>query len=55
MTEQDGYYIVSAICIGSGVLAVLFFLIPTAKKLQGMCRHTLRPDATAYTCSQLSQ
>ncbi|KAI0762568.1 MFS general substrate transporter [Fomes fomentarius] len=36
VTEQDGYYIVSAICIGSGVLAVLFFLIPTAKKLQAV-------------------
>ncbi|OJT13218.1 hypothetical protein TRAPUB_10237 [Trametes pubescens] len=34
VTEQDGYYIVSAICLGFGVLSVLFFLIPTARKLQ---------------------
>ncbi|KAH9850660.1 MFS general substrate transporter [Lenzites betulinus] len=36
VTEQDGYYIVSAICLGFGVLSVLFFLIPTAKKLQAV-------------------
>ena len=35
VTEQDGYYIVSALCVGFGLLSVLFFLIPTAKKLQG--------------------
>ena len=38
MTEQDGYYIVSAICMGFGILSVLFFLIPTARKLQGALR-----------------
>ncbi|KAI0757425.1 MFS general substrate transporter [Daedaleopsis nitida] len=36
VTEQDGYYIVSALCIGFGVLSVMFFLIPTAKKLQAV-------------------
>nr|VWO97734.1 N/A [Ganoderma boninense] len=36
VTVQDGYYIVSAICIGFGLLSVVFFLIPTAKKLQGV-------------------
>ncbi|KAM5534345.1 hypothetical protein V8D89_011938 [Ganoderma adspersum] len=36
VTVQDGYYIVSAICIGFGLLSVIFFLIPTAKKLQGV-------------------
>ena len=43
MTEQDGFYIVSALCLGFGVLSVLFFLIPTAKKLQGKRRHLLLP------------
>ena len=38
VTEQDGYYIVSAICMGFGILSVLFFLIPTARKLQGALR-----------------
>ncbi|OBZ78994.1 hypothetical protein A0H81_00307 [Grifola frondosa] len=36
ITEQDGYYIVSAICLGFGLLSVLFFLIPTARKLQAV-------------------
>ncbi|CDO70928.1 hypothetical protein BN946_scf184829.g36 [Trametes cinnabarina] len=36
VTERDGYYIVSAICIIFGVLSVLFFLIPTARKLQAV-------------------
>ncbi|KAI0367507.1 MFS general substrate transporter [Pilatotrama ljubarskyi] len=36
ITERDGYYIVSAICIGFGVLSVIFFLIPTARKLQAV-------------------
>ncbi|KAI0651429.1 MFS general substrate transporter [Trametes meyenii] len=36
VTEQDGYYIVSAICLGFGVLSVIFFLIPTARKLQAV-------------------
>ncbi|TBU26371.1 MFS general substrate transporter [Dichomitus squalens] len=36
ITEQDGYYIVSALCITFGVLSVLFFLIPTARKLQAV-------------------
>ena len=38
VTEQDGYYVVSALCIGFGILSVVFFLIPTAKKLQGTSR-----------------
>ncbi|KAH9927460.1 MFS general substrate transporter [Epithele typhae] len=34
VTEQDGYYVVSGLCLIFGVISVLFFLIPTAKKLQ---------------------
>lgn len=34
ITETDGYYIVSAICMGLGLLALLVFIIPTARKLQ---------------------
>jgi MFS transporter, PAT family, solute carrier family 33 (acetyl-CoA transportor), member 1 len=37
ITERDGYYIVSGICLALGVLSVIFFMIPTARKLQGMC------------------
>ena len=35
VTERDGYYIVSAVCLALGVLSVIFFMIPTARKLQG--------------------
>lgn len=45
ITEQDGYYIVSALCIGFGVISVLFFLIPTARKLQGS---SLPPHLRCY-------
>ncbi|KAI0932743.1 hypothetical protein AcW1_000228 [Taiwanofungus camphoratus] len=36
ITERDGYYIVSAICLGLGVLSVIFYMIPTARKLQAL-------------------
>ena len=35
VTERDGFYIVSAICLGLGVIGVIFHMIPTARKLQG--------------------
>lgn len=35
MTERDGYYTVSAICLVLGLLSVVFYMIPTARKLQG--------------------
>ena len=34
-TEQDGYYIVSAICMAFGIVFLLAFILPTARKLQG--------------------
>lgn len=36
ITERDGYYIVSGICLALGVLSVTFHMLPTARKLQGM-------------------
>ncbi|EMD41540.1 hypothetical protein CERSUDRAFT_79154 [Gelatoporia subvermispora B] len=36
VTEQDGYYVVSAICLVLGFLSVVFYMIPTARKLQAM-------------------
>jgi len=36
VTERDGYYIVSGICLGLGVLSVIFHMIPTARKLQAL-------------------
>jgi hypothetical protein len=35
VTEQDGYYYVSAICITLGVLTCVLYIIPTAKRLEG--------------------
>ncbi|KAF8973855.1 acetyl-coenzyme A transporter 1-domain-containing protein [Flammula alnicola] len=34
VTETDGYYIVSAICLGFGVIFLVAFILPTARKLQ---------------------
>jgi len=35
VTIQDGYYYVSAICLTLGVLTCVFYIIPTAKRLEG--------------------
>jgi PAT family acetyl-CoA transporter-like MFS transporter 1 len=37
VTLQDGYYTVSAICVALGAVSVLLFIVPTAKRLEGMC------------------
>ena len=34
VTERDGYYIVSAICLAFAVIFLVAFIIPTARKLQ---------------------
>jgi len=36
VTERDGYYIVSAVCLSLGLISVIFHMIPTAKKLQAL-------------------
>jgi len=36
ITERDGYYYVSAICLALGVVSVLFYIIPTARRLQAL-------------------
>ncbi len=35
ITETDGYYVVSIICMTFGILFLFGFIIPTARKLQG--------------------
>lgn len=35
VTTQDGYYYVSAICMGLGVLTLVLYIIPTARRLEG--------------------
>ncbi|KAF9015444.1 acetyl-coenzyme A transporter 1 [Cyathus striatus] len=36
VTEQDGYYIVSAICMTFGIIFLIAFIVPTARKLQAL-------------------
>jgi hypothetical protein len=35
-TERDGYYITSAIAVSTGLLLLFVYVIPTAKRLQGL-------------------
>lgn len=39
--ERDGYYITTGICLAVGLLFFVAYIIPTAKRLQGLfgCRH----------------
>jgi hypothetical protein len=34
MTERDGYYAMSAICIAVGIALLVTFVLPTARRLQ---------------------
>ena len=34
--ERDGYFTTSAICLGIGLIFVVAYVIPTAKRLQGL-------------------
>jgi len=34
VTERDGYYWVSSICVAIGVVTLLVYIIPTARRLQ---------------------
>ncbi|KAF8588471.1 MFS general substrate transporter [Ramaria rubella] len=36
ITERDGYYYVSSICVALGVLSLVFYIIPTARRLQSL-------------------
>ncbi|PFH54736.1 hypothetical protein AMATHDRAFT_52526 [Amanita thiersii Skay4041] len=36
VTERDGYYIVSGLCMGFGVLFLIGYIVPTARRLQGL-------------------
>jgi hypothetical protein len=35
ITERDGYYITSVLCVGLGIIALVTYVLPTARKLQG--------------------
>jgi len=34
--ERDGYYMTTSICLGVGLIFVVAYVIPTAKRLQGL-------------------
>ncbi|KAI0294849.1 acetyl-coenzyme A transporter 1-domain-containing protein [Multifurca ochricompacta] len=36
ITERDGYYITTGLCLGLGVITLVAFIIPTARKLQAL-------------------
>ena len=36
VTERDGYYYVSSLCVALGVVSLVFYIIPTARRLQGV-------------------
>ena len=40
VTETDGYYIVCGICLAFGVIFLIAFIIPTARKLQRKWIHS---------------
>jgi MFS transporter, PAT family, solute carrier family 33 (acetyl-CoA transportor), member 1 len=42
ITERDGYYYVSAICILVGAISIGLYIIPTARRLQGVSSHLLQ-------------
>lgn len=35
MTERDGYYAMSALCVGMGIMLLVTFIRPTVRRLQG--------------------
>lgn len=38
MTERDGYYAMSMICIAVGVILLVTFVLPTTRRLQSECK-----------------
>ncbi|KAF9243913.1 acetyl-coenzyme A transporter 1-domain-containing protein [Melanogaster broomeanus] len=42
VTEQDGYYYISAVCMTIGVLFFIGYILPTARKLQALPVHRWR-------------
>lgn len=48
VTTQDGYFYVSAICISLGVLILVVYTIPTAKRLQGES-HSSTPNLAGHS------
>jgi Acetyl-coenzyme A transporter 1 len=35
ITERDGYFITTGLCLALGVISLVVFILPTARRLQG--------------------
>lgn len=35
ITERDGYFITTALCLTLGIICLVTFILPTARRLQG--------------------
>ena len=59
VTERDGYYYVSSLCVALGVFSLVFYIIPTARRLQ--CTWSIlmvaltevMPNLYSTTCKQM--
>jgi PAT family acetyl-CoA transporter-like MFS transporter 1 len=47
VTERDGYYTATGLCVTFGVLFLVFYTIPTARRLQGKKAHVHPSDANS--------
>jgi hypothetical protein len=53
--ERDGYYLVSGICVTFGLIFLVAFIMPTARKLQGWFLPQLQRVLNVhYSCFQRS-
>ena len=49
--ERDGYYITTSICLSVGVIFLVAYIIPTAKRLQGLFARGMYASTTKLlTC-----
>jgi hypothetical protein len=56
ITERDGYFITTGLCLALGVTGVVIFIIPTARRLQGerfWVNVSLRQKLRYFFCAAL--
>jgi Acetyl-coenzyme A transporter 1 len=54
ITERDGYFITTGLCLTLGVISLVTFIVPTARRLQGerFCASvSLRQKLKSFLCS----
>jgi Acetyl-coenzyme A transporter 1 len=49
--ERDGYYITTAICISVGLVVLVAYIVPTARKLQGVFACSACRPKLIHPCS----